>query len=475
MSKPEKVQSSGVTVFCDGVILKRVQNFGSNADISREQIQELGNEGVVQYIADSPEVTITLETNEVGSTDTMALVTDQLIDYTIDDHDNGPLLGIGRWYVQSGSSNAKTITQSNMLNGYCSITANINNDGTSAARTVVMNHCAVTGINLNYDVNGNASENYTLTADNKTWFLNDAGPVRCYKPIFNQIAYTDSGLGFTDLASCIPDGSTVLAIGINNTILRSRNIGGTNQGNATFTTYEDGNGSTDVVSANAFYATSVALSTPWVSTSATSSDRVWIYYRSQGTGWEAQDVATNPGFELESPSGALGAIRRGYITPYLWNTDTDNVGTSTAAGRALRLQTVSIDIAPSEDKLYELGTDGFYGVVKQTPIPITVNVTANDADLEYFAMAVSTAYANTDVKTLTVDDFNGYNALKIFVYQDKAKTTLLKTILLDSMYVSSDNFSVSIGDNATHEMSFECDNITITGSGTDAIGGDNRS
>lgn len=466
MSKPEKQKSSGVACLIDGVLTKRVQTLGVSVDITREQIQELANEGVVEYIADSPTVGITIDTNDVGSTDTLALLTDKMLTYGVDDPGDGPLGGRYRFYIKTASSNSvgRTITQSDMLSGYCSIMATLNEDGTNAKRTMWMNRCAVTGVSYSYDVSGNAAENYTLSTDNKTWFLNQYAGVRCYKPVFRQIGSTSDGVKFFALDSCVPAASTVVAVGFNNTILRNRDINGVT-GNATMYW---GNSDAELV-------VTAAGITFGHSTASGSTDRFWIIYEPEGgdVTWESEADSANPGWELESSAGAVGAIRRGNIKAYLWNTQTSSKTTYTLAGRGLRLQTVSIDVALGEDQLFELGTDGFYAISKQTPIPITVTITANDADLEYFAALLSTGIA-TEIESLTITDFNGFNSLRVEVYQDKAKTILLKTISIDSMYVQNENFNVSVGDNASHEMTFTTDNISIVGSGVNVTGGANN-
>jgi hypothetical protein len=208
----------------DGVVLKRVQTFGRNVDITREQATELANSGVVEYVADSPSVTIQIDTNEVGSNDTLALLTDGLLTQSSSYSLDSPLGGTNlKYYVKSSKSNFTTITEQEMLNGYCGITATFNEDGTQAKRTMWVNHAAVTGVNLSYDVNGNATENYTLAADNCTWFLNEWANARCAKMLAENLSVSTTGdnMNFINLTSVIPDGSSVLAIGVNNTILRS--------------------------------------------------------------------------------------------------------------------------------------------------------------------------------------------------------------------------------------------------------------
>ncbi len=478
MARPEKQKASGVACMINGILAKRVQTLGSSVDISREATNELANAGTVEWIGDSPSVTIQIDTNDVGSTDTLALLTDKMIAYSAKGDTLDSRGGTFRYYIKSATSNSvsRTITEQDLTNGYCSILATLNEDGTSAERTLWMNHCAITAMNLSYDVNGNATENYTLKANNKTWFLNALGGSRCYVPRFEQIAYTSSGIGITGLASCIPSMSSVYAIGIDNNILRAR--GYANYGVTGNTTIKSGRGDISATcTANVagglgqVWATSYALSTPWVSTVAGSTNRVWIIYKPAGETWAASSLATNPGWELHASAGALGGLRKANIKAYLYNTNSPSKSTYTLAGKALRLQTVSIDVSPGEDELYELGTDGFYGISKQSPVPITVNVSANDSDLTYFAMLLSTSASNTAVKSVTAADFNGYNALRVEIYKDKSQTTLLKTITCTKMYVNNENFNVSVGGNATNEISFTTDNITIVGSGVNVTGG----
>lgn len=495
MSKPEKVKYSGVACIIDGVITKRVQTLGANFDITRDAISELANTGVVQYVSQVPNVSIQIDTNDVGSTDTMALIADKMITYTHSCMAPGPRGGTYGHFIKSASSNSvgRQIVETDLLNGYVSVLATLNEEGTAAARTMWINHAAVTGVALSYDVNGNATENYTLAADNKQWFLQGMANVRCYKPTLKQVAnaYVLStaivapgagvrGLAFYNLkggagskGTAIPINSSVAAIGWNNYIYYNRAIFGNALGN--MTVYSSASGGNIASNRNgSILATSYAWSTPaasggW-STASGSTDRFWIIYKPSGTTWEATAVAANPGWELESTGGAIGAIRRGAIKAYLYNTNSRTRSTYSAAGRALRLQSVSIDVALGSDQLYELGTDGYYGITKKVPVPVTVTVSANDSDLEYFANMASTALAAT-TKIVRATDFNGYNGLRLEIYTDKNWTQLLKTITINKMIPQSENFQVAAGNNATQQMTFNADNITVVGSGYNVTGG----
>lgn len=479
-AKPEKQKSSGVVCAIDGVMTRRVQTLGANFEVPRDPTFELGDVGVVSYVSDTPSMTLQIDTNDIGSTDTLALICDKMIYNQVAKANLNAQARASKWmhYIRLASTNAvyRTITEQDMLNGYCSITATLNEGGTSAARTMWVNRAALTAFNMAYDINGNATENYTLVADNKTWFFNAYGVARCYRAVNYQLKSTGAGAGAVMSPLCgvvctalsgaacsaIPVGSQILAIGVNGNILRNRAVVGT-QGNATFSA------GVQVARNGYFMATSVSFSSAgFLSTSASTTDRVWIMWAtSAGRLWEASAAATgyNVGWELESTPDAIGALRRGSIKCYLYNASANSKNTYAKAGKALRLQSVGIDVALGDDKLYELGTDGFYGISKQSPVPITVNVTALDSDLEYFALLAATSNAATNIRTLNAADFSGKNALRVEVYSDKIQTAskLLKTITCTKMSVSNENWNITVGDNATEEIVFTTDNITIAG------------
>lgn len=492
MAKPEKVRYSGVSCMIDGIIAKRVQTLGINVDINRDQATELANTGVVQYVTDTPTVTIQLDTNDVGSTDTLALLCDKMFTYTATTGKNSrqTLAGIQQ-FIRTSSSNAsyRTITETDMLNGYCTISATLNQDATAAARTVVVGHAAVTGISLNYDVSGNAAENYTLSANNKTWYMGRWSAARVYKLLNYQLpgghglssVSNAKAIYFRYLHSSVPNNSTVVSIIINNNVYRAKTAtanAGYSQANL-FSGIARGGSGVLAVGTAAFVATSNAWSTAGAggySTASGTTDRFWmVFVPPNNRLWEATTSGTHPGWELESTAGAIGALRKGQIKAYLFNTNTSTESTYTAAGKALRLQTISIDVALGSDQLNELGSPAFYGIVKTTPVPVTVNVTALDSDLEYFSLLTSTAISligvGNQVRALTIDDFNGYNALRIEIYKENTQTTLLKTITVNNMQVSAENFNVAVGGNATQEINFVADNISIVGSGVNVTGG----
>ena len=488
MAKPERIPAKGVSVFIDGMLTKRIQTVGVNIDVTREQVLELANEGVIENVRDNDSVTVQLDTVDVGSTDTLALLVDKMIPYEKDqqDHAADPRnRGTDhKFMIKAASSNAsyRTITASDLLDNYSNILVANQENTTAVARVLYAPRCSVTNMSLSYDVSGNAAENYTLLTDKKVWFLNASRGVRLYKPVFSQVQrdFTASTISFVGLHSCIPVTATVVAVLLNDRLVFDGAVSAdsTALGSWDITTNiveDDTNLLASSLTITHISAPSGGLpfATPWVATASGTSSRSAILWYGAGHLWEADGSNTEqPGYELESTSGALGAIRKGQIKARLFNQGNDDA--SATANAVLRLQTVSIDVSPGEERLFELGRQGHYGVAKTSPVPISISVTAIDSDIEYYAMLLATAKGTVagGPTVLNSDDFTvGNNKLIIDIYKESSQINLLKTITINDMSVTTENFGVAVGEQASQELSFTADNITIVGSGFNVTGG----
>lgn len=469
MPKPENIQYSKQAIMIDGVQAHRVQRFGSSGDTSREKIQELTNDGAVEWRSNTPVVSITMDTNDVGSIDTLALVADTLIDKAQATETDGPRGGIYRWYVKAASANAsnRPIVAADILDCYCDIIAPITEDGVDITRSMWIHRAALTGLSWSYDVNGFATENYTLTSDNKRWFLNNWKYARIYKP--HNTAQSASGDAvtqtWTNMASAIPAGSEVLYFCNNDQIYGNANVSGMGS-----------QGTVAITDATAYGNGTITVSTSGSSLdSAGATDNAHFVYLPPNyqPGWTFTRptdylTATAPGYDITSTSGAFGGVTREYVNLYLYNTQGPfGETTSTTAGVALRLQTVNIDGSSTEEQLLQLSQKRAYGVSRIDPT-FTVTVTANDSDLELFAAMCATSEGSAD--TFSIDDFNAYNQLLIKVYKEEAKSTLLRETLITGMVVSGENQDVSVGGNVVQEFTFTADNITVTGQDSNVTG-----
>jgi len=67
MSVTTQIQGKGQAIFMNNDIIKRVQNVDLGADLAVENIEELANAGYVEKLEDLPKVSVSIETNDVGS------------------------------------------------------------------------------------------------------------------------------------------------------------------------------------------------------------------------------------------------------------------------------------------------------------------------------------------------------------------------------------------------------------------------
>lgn len=486
MAKTDRIQHKALAVLVDGVQLHRVQRFGVSSDLSKDPTYELANSGVVEYKAGIPDVSITLETNNVGSTDNLALVVDKMVNKSLAGNaaslsggdSNGPRAGWFRWAIKSASSNAttRTITEQDFLTCYCDFIVPVTEDNTNVSRTLWVHRAGLSGVSWSFDVNGYSSENYQFKASNKTWFLNPYKGVRLYK-VHNLAAHSSSGWGthtaqYRGLASAIPNGSSVLAYCLNENVYYNQREFTTTQGgrvNISTAGYTTGfkSGQIRVASATGTFDTANGIS-----------GNVYFLYLPKGATalgalrWDetvASRLGSSPGYLIDSTSGAFGGVARGNVKMWLYNTQGPaGYTTQIDATRGLRLQTVNIDVSLTSDQLLQLGYNDPYGISRQAPVPVNVTVSANDTDLQYFCAMAATSYTNA--KKVSISDFNGSNKLMIEVYKDIAQTTKLATFTVSNMSVTSENFDEAVQGNATQEFSFTADNITIVGNGANITG-----
>jgi hypothetical protein len=493
MPKPEKVRYSGAAILVDGVQLKRVQNFSADSDIPNERILELANSGIVDFVDQSPSVSVTIDTNLYGSVDNAALIADAAIDLGVVSNYADHRRGYYSHKLGTPNATIRTVTQSHMLEAYCTIAVPILQESTSIARTMVLPRAALTGYSLNFDVGGLASENFTLTSFEKEWYFNYLSDVRVYKLTNHNIGHTtdatrqymmnnvNGGLSGTSQAfgrlgsaigaSTYPNATfnfDIVPIGLiaGNNFYRSVSMPAatnpfqfTGSGEFYFSTSRNMRG-----------VVTVATST-WPKQYSTPLGRegedIYLVFKPQSNQtWSGLSTnSANPGYALVSTAGSYGGVGKGYITAWLWNAGTPAETTYTAAGKALRLQTVAVDVSMTSENLEELGNFQTYGIVRIPPVDVTVTVTANDSDIEMWSRLAGKKFSTMTEGELYTGLFNGNNQLRIEVYKDRAKVILLETITVSNMTVTGDSYSVSVGGNASQEITFLADNVTLAGSG----------
>lgn len=467
MPKPEIIRYHALAPNVDGVNIPRIQSLSVSADKARDPVSEVGNTGIVEYIEQVPSVTVTLDTNLIGSTDTMALLNDAMIDITIASADiktdprytDSTGERMETINLSTSNSSSRSVTEAHILDAYCHMMIPVTEDGTNVTRTTWLPRLALSGMTLSFDVNGNATENYTLQGGKQAWFYNGWKNAQVCKLLNIQVATCQAdSQGFRAAASAVPVGSSVIAMAVNEKIFyqskgyqftdaiesdtASQISAGTAGSTWTMSTAADG---------------SMEFSTPW----AVDGDDVYVVFSPPDTG----DLWTTS--RNTSTAGSMGALARQHCNIWYYNTQTSGKTTSTTMGRSLRVQSVSIEVSPGAESLLEIGAKEPYGYVRNTPIPITVTMTVNDSDLEIWSALAGKDWETTSETQVLLEDMNTYNNLRVDVFKAETKTSAEKTmqVLLTGMEVTGVRTNVSAGGNSTHEFTLLGDDIAVTGTG----------
>lgn len=479
MPKTEVVRYHAITPRVDGIPLNRVQTLSISGDKARDPVSELGNSGVVEYIEQIPSVSITIDTNNIGNVDPLAILTNKIPNTSItsaiqDVRSSGAVTYkyFNKIKTASVNSSNREITEADFLTAYSDVIVPVTEDGTTITRTAWAHRCALSGLSMSFDVNGNATQNFTLQGNNLQWYAGAWAYANCYKLVNINMATVKSGtLGAWDKQgpncqtfyfpnSAFPKNSSVIAMAVNEKIFfKSKGwvFAQTTAAAAGTSMFTTTSGYKVKMSTNASWAAGAAeFSTPY----ARYGDKVYIVYSTSGRSLWANE-------KIVSTAGSMGALARQHITAYLWNsTESGNEGTSTAKGASLRLQSLNIEVSPGAENLIELGAKNPYGYVRQTPIPINITVSANDSDLDMWAGLAGTAQSS---KQIRLEDFNNYNQLRIDIFKNETKLAAEKTATLKvrNMTITGVRQNVSAGGNSTQEVTFLADNFSFKGNGID--------
>ena len=460
-NKPEKIRYSKAAVMVDGIQLKRVQTFGHNSDLSSEKLLELSNSQATQFVDNVPNVSITIDTNDIGSIDTLRIATNKLVTDATGPND----VRTGGFYskIKDSQQNVNTaIDEDDLLQSKVDLMLAYSEDGTNVDRTAWFHNCALSGISWNYDVNGFAQENYSFTGDNRTWFLNGwkgaRGILLKKRNIggFPGLATHTSQTFYIDSACVTGLTDSVIAVGFADNIAYRNDT----------TNWQFGNLVSAASNGKSFrlgLKTAGLVGTPFASSATGAITRVFLVLKPNTTQtWAGAGNTANPGYTLTSVATTLGGLPREFIKPVFWNPSYSGYS---SVNPTLRLQSVSIDISPGAEPLNQLSAKSAYSYDIEEPLPITVTMSALDSDLEIAAYAMGTALSAPT--TMTFGDLSTNNRINIYSYRNKnkANTDKLKVIRMRNMKVTGINDNVSVGGNATTEWTFECSNIVCSGTG----------
>lgn len=392
--KLKRATYRGVGLFANGKQLNRVTAFGATGTLSKEEVFELGNPDIIEIVEDSPEVSMTIDANEYGSLDTIK-----------------HLAGLDE-IPSTGIKFSEVFENANVpIWNYVKENAN-----TETVYTQLMTGAVLTNYSANFSTDGNSTESFSLTADNKTWLLNEGRHV-----VLAKLSYTEGnwvwggGGSLFNIAKVmsVSHGGRILSANeyVNDTTLPSKNIVITIDGSK-------------------------------------QSDKVYAVFAGEYTGKEDEFIPSEP-----SPTTHKDTIkRRGHIEVYLYNEEEEI--------KVTPAQSVSIDASLNREDIPALGFKRFYDRPLALPIDVTASIDVIFTDLELFAQLCSKdAESDTD---LSLDDFRNDLGLRVKIYDrtdvDPESTgnerKPVKILEIPQIIPSDEAWNISLDGQATQTFSF---------------------
>jgi hypothetical protein len=388
--KLKRATYRGVGLFANGKQLNRVTAFGATGTLSKEEVFELGNPDIIEIVEDSPEVSMTIDANEYGSLDTIK-----------------HLAGLDEIPVE-GIKFSEVFENANVpIWNYVK-----ENADTETVYTQLMTGAVLTNYSANFSTDGNSTESFSLTADNKTWLLNEGRHVVLAKLSYTEGNWVWGGGGslFTIAkVMSVSHGGRILSANeyVNDTTLPSKNIVITIDGSK-------------------------------------QSDKVYAVFAGEYTEKEDEFIPSEP-----SPTTHKDTIkRRGHIEVYLYNSEEEEIKVTPA-------QSVSIDVSLNREDIPALGFKRFYDRPLALPIDVTASIDVIFTDLELFAQLCSKdAESDTD---LSLDDFRNDLGLKVTIFDRTdvdGKQNPVKILEIPRLIPSDEVWNISLDGQATQTFSF---------------------
>jgi hypothetical protein len=395
--------------FVDEYVITRLQTGNWDQESTDEDIEEIGNSGIVETIIDPIiPTTVTLNTNDWGSTDFLA----QLMgtESTVDG-------GTSAYIPAAANRNDWTIDQDEIKTAMVDILVRSRDNTTQVLLgTTWIPNCEIQSINWSYSVDGNATENVTVRGDTDRHFVENYRQATVEIGVFNTTSTFDVTTAGTS--------HTELYVSVNGTIYDSSYISSWAANLVTLT------GVPDLVAG----------------------DRIRLVFYA--------DTPDDSFTELDTVG--IGAIKAPYIVIGLGD-DTE----ITSASKTLRLQSVDVNVTLTREDIKEIGTEQVIKAL-MTKQEVTVDATVLHDDMENLAkmMGVSGAtWTGGDVEFKMQDAIGNFNDLFVKIYDDSSQTNLLKTLEITELALLNNPFSQDVGAQGTYNISLKADNWKWTGGG----------
>lgn len=415
------------SVWCNGSVLYRVQSLGTTTTFTSEDIFELGHLDIIDVVDDVPAVAVTLNTNDFGDVETMAILAQvtpvkAAMDASAIDATGNLVVVSGTQLVETATflhgvsladfaivcGNLPGVTIWAPIQDECSIGTLANN----IDQTLFLDEVYVNSLEFSYTTGANATENYGAETDNKMYLLNDGRFVNYDSPVL-----TDS-IAFVDLTLASGNDVATLTGGLG--FLRKDD-----NGSPAVTWYDTSAGtSTNVAIVPGIVAVADTFvyhdRTTAVSGShrvylpstytAEAVDRLEIIYSANAYGTSANNTYFTA-LEATDRPDSVGALRQGQVEVHIVSATDDSYDI------AWRLTGCTISSDLTREPLAELGHLGPYDRPLTMPIPITVTVDTTAGDLENWAKIANrlTEYEDTTMDDIDLADIMASEDLRLVV------------------------------------------------------------
>jgi hypothetical protein len=502
-NKATRVRYSGIAPFIDDTQANRVTAMGSASRLTTEDVKELGTLNIVEVVDDVPVVDISIDANESGTNELIALFANKGYGCNVVAIPSGSAIGTAKVKILPGSYltstghriffEGTTLTVAPSANQVVYLLPEVSG-GAVAKSGVTGNSSVPVGAITLATVVGSATIRQADITDSRPTTLSqvkeldyELAYVDIFVPVkqsgdgdvikrtmYMEKAYVNS-IDFTFQTSGVATASFRLETDNKRWFLNNNSQVIVDQyksaGGATLTLTQ-----TPAVLANGKFILclykngtklaegtdfNVAGVTVTFVVPLTSGDLVKVRYTSINGGnfFVPVPVAENPHPEL------AGGIKHGQVELYL----SDNT-----SQRTTRVTSARINMPLNREQLLELGTLRPYDRPLTLPINSTVSVELRDSDLEM--MARFAGYTNlSSVNEIAIDDLIKNMGLTVAIYREndvkRAKLAPghpdklpIKVYKVKNLIPQGENWDVRVDSDATQTFEFMAHNLTVSDS-----------
>jgi len=378
--------------------MRIVQNWGYDQNINPEHYNEIGNDNIV-------------------STDYPGITTDATVDTNVSN------LSLDNLREICNTAAGAAVTQASFDNATCDILVPTTEDGTNITRTLVLPYQFLTGYDVNFTVDGTATESFRFSGGMDEELLGDYAYATA--EVFTSATLVGSD---TDIGPVTASGTEYTPVyayvdGVKYSFAEAEvGMSGTNMNRVTISGVD-----------------------------ATAGSRFTVIMASN---------TTTAFTQITGADSDIGGIRGDKVVAYL-----EDGSVPTTADKWLRVQGVSFSFPLDRTEIRELGTSDPIDRSLNFPLQMTASVDILENDMERYCKMAGQTFATVDV--LNPKQFQGNDDLYLTVVaydDDPALSTAAKILTISGtgLRVNGRGSSLSVGGNATVRWDFIFDAVNIS-------------